>query len=296
MPTPDAAGSEPTAPSAREDTASASPSAAARLGAFVELARPGNVVMAGVGVLVGALVGAGLGGWAAIAKAAAATALVTGGGNALNDVTDRHIDRRAHPKRPIPSGRLSAQAATAAAVVAFLAALGLGAWVSWELFVLVAAAETLLVGYEGLWKARGLVGNVVVAALVGATFVAGAVAVDRLTWPVGFLAGLAFLANVAREVWKDLEDAPHDVDRATLPKRRGELANRLAQGLTVLAVGLSLMPFLVGFGGWPFALFVGLADSVFVAAVFAPTPAGAQRRSKQAMMVALIAFALGGVL
>jgi len=267
-----------------------------RAAALVELARPGNVLMAATGALVGALVAAGLGSWAAIAKAAGATGLVTAAGNALNDVTDRHVDERAHPERPIPSGRLSVRAGVIAAATGFGVALALAAWVSWPLVVVVAAAEVLLVGYEGLWKARGLVGNAVVAALVGATFVAGAVAVGDLTAPVGFLAGLAFLANVAREVWKDLEDADHDVDRATFSQRREDLAPRVAQGLTVGAVACSVLPFLVGFGGWPFALLVGLADAVFLAAVAAGTPAEAQRRSKQAMMVALLAFALGGVL
>jgi geranylgeranylglycerol-phosphate geranylgeranyltransferase len=267
------------------------------VGAVVELVRPGNVVMAGVGALVGALVAAGPGAWLSVAAAALATALVTAGGNAVNDVTDRRIDERAHPGRPIPSGRLSAKAASAIAAAAFALALGLAAGVSWPLVAVVAAAEVLLIGYEGLWKARGLVGNVVVASLVGATFVAGAVAVGRVTPPVGFLAGLAFLANVAREVWKDAEDADHDVDRATFARRHGEAtADRLASALTLGAVGLSVLALLVGFGGWVFALVVGLADAVFLAAVFAETPARAQRLSKRAMLAALVAFALGGTL
>lgn len=264
--------------------------------ALVELARPGNVIMAATGALVGALVAGGLGSWAAVAKAAAATALVTAGGNALNDVTDREIDRRAHPQRPIPSGRLSPRSATGLVAVGFLIALALAVWVSVELVAIVLAAEVLLVAYEAVWKARGLVGNLVVAALVGATFLAGAVAVGEITAPVGFLAGLAFLANVGREIWKDLEDAEHDVDRATFSQRWGEKAHRVAQGLTLGAVVLSVLPLLVGFGGWPYALVVGVADAVFLWAVFAEDAGEAQRFSKKAMVAALIAFALGGVL
>lgn len=276
----------------------ASPSWGQRLRGYLALARPGNVLMAATGALVGALVAAGLeAAWLPLAAAAAATGLVTAGGNALNDVTDREIDRQAHPERPIPSGLVDARNAVRAASVAFALALGLAAWVSWPLFGLVLAAEALLAGYEGLWKARGLAGNLVVAALVGATFLAGGLAVGRVTAPVGFLAGLAFLANVAREVWKDTEDAEHDVDRATFARRHGETpARRLAQALTVGAVALSLLPMLVGFGGWVFALLVGVADAVFLSAVFAPSAGRAQRLSKGAMLVALVAFALGGVL
>jgi geranylgeranylglycerol-phosphate geranylgeranyltransferase len=267
-----------------------------RAAALVELARPGNVLMAGVGALVGAIVAAGPGSWPATGAAALATGLVTGGGNALNDVTDRALDRRAHPQRPIPSGRLSTRAASLAAGVAFLLASGIAAWVSLELLGLVVAAEAVLIAYEGLAKDRVLVGNMVVAALVGATFLAGAVAVGELTAPVGFLAGLAFLANVAREIWKDDQDADHDVGRATFAQRYPRLAPRVAQAVTLGAIACSVLPLLAGFGGWPYALFVGLADAVFLAAVFADTSAIAQQRSKQAMMVALVAFALGGAL
>jgi geranylgeranylglycerol-phosphate geranylgeranyltransferase len=261
-----------------------------RAAALVELARPGNVLMAGVGALVGAIVAAGPGSWPATGAAALATGLVTGGGNALNDVTDRALDRRAHPQRPIPSGRLSTRAASLAAGVAFLLASGIAAWVSLELLGLVVAAEALLIAYEGLAKDRVLVGNLVMAAL------AGAVAVGELTGPVGFLAGLAFLANVAREIWKDDQDADHDVGRATFAQRYPRLAPRVAQAVTLGAIACSVLPLLAGFGGWPYALFVGLADAVFLAAVFADTSAIAQQRSKQAMMVALVAFALGGAL
>lgn len=254
--------------------------------------------MAGVGAIVGGLVaGAGSPEMAAVAKAAGATGLVVAGGNALNDVVDRRIDRGAHPGRPIPSGRLSARAAKVFVAISFAAALALGAWVSLALLGLVAVAEALLVAYEGIWKARGLVGNIVVALLVAATFIAGAVAVGTVTTPVGFLAGLAFLANVAREVWKDIEDIEHDVGRVTLARRWGPTrAGRLAQGLTIGAVVCSVVPLLVGFGGWAFAVLVGLADAAFLAAVFASSAARSQRIAKAAMVTALVAFALGGVL
>lgn len=275
----------------------ASPNLASRAGALVDLARPGNLLMAAIGALVGALVAAGPGQWLAVGLAAGATALVTAGGNALNDVVDREIDRRAHPERPIPSGRLDPQAASWFGAVCFLAAIGLAWPVNVRLLALVLAAEGLLVGYELVWKARGLVGNLVVAALVGATFVAGALAVGDLTLPVGFLAGLAFLANVAREAWKDIEDADHDEPRATLAQRWGpKRTHRWAQVVTLGAVALSPLPYLVGFGGWPYLAVVGLADVAFLAAVFAGSPARSQRLSKAAMVTALAAFVLGGTL
>lgn len=278
-------------------TGQATPTLGARIVGFVELARPPNVVMAAIGTLIGALVAGGPVLSAAVGLAALATGLVTAGGNALNDVTDRSIDARAHPQRPIPSGRVPARAAMALAAASFGIALAVAWWIDPVLFLVVVAAEAVLLVYEAYLKASGLAGNLVVAGLVAATFVAGALAVGRPGAPVGFLAGLSFLANVGREVWKDAEDAPHDEGRRTVAQRWGQpAAHRLAQAATLAAVVLSPLPFLVGYGGWPFLVTVLLADVGFLAAVLASEPARAQRSSKLSMIVALAAFGMGGIL
>lgn len=265
--------------------------------ALVELARPGNVVMAIVGAGIGATVATGAPFTVPVALAAAATALVTAGGNAVNDVTDRAVDETAHPDRPIPSGRLSARAGRVLAALAFAGALAAGWWATTGVFLLVLAAEAVLLVYEGWLKASGLAGNLVVASLVAATFVAGALAAGKVTAPVGFLAGLSLLANVGREVYKDIEDAAHDEGRRTIAHRWGpQRARRLAQAATLTGVALSPMPVVVGFGGWPYLAAVLVADAVFLAAVLAATPARSQRLSKLAMVLALVAFALGGIL
>lgn len=272
-------------------------STASRARALVELARPGNAAMAAVGALVGALVAVEAVPWRPVALAAGATALVTAGGNALNDAADRRVDRAAHPERPIPSGRASAGAAVALAAACFALALPMAWAAAPRVFLLVVAAEAGLLGYEGAWKARGLVGNAVVGLLVGATVVAGGLAAGRVTAPVGFLAALAMLSTVGREIDKDAEDAAHDRGRDTLAHRLGAVgARRVAAGFTLAAVALSAAPLVVGFGGWPFLALVALADLGFVAAVLQETPARAQRLSKAAMGVALVAFAVGGAL
>lgn len=167
-----------------------------------------------------------------------------------------------------------------------------GAWV----FLVVLAAEGGLLAYEMWWKARGLVGNVVVGVLVGGTFLVGALSVGGVSWPVGFLAGLAMLSTVGREVFKDAEDAVHDRERSTLAHRWGvEGAVWFGRGVTLLAVVLSPLPLLVGFGGWPFGVLVGLACVGFLGGVVAASPGRAQRFSKGGMVVALVAFAVGGL-
>lgn len=278
-------------------TSTGTPSLTEQTAGFVELARPGNVVMAIVGVAIGALVAAGRFEAAPVAWAALATALVTAGGNALNDVVDREIDRTAHPSRPIPSGRVSWRAALLVGAGSFGIALAAGWIVGPDLFLLVLGAEAALVVYEVYLKGFGLVGNVVVGGLVALTFVAGAIAAGSVPAPVGFLAGLSFLANVGREVFKDVQDAAHDRGRRTLAHRLGEpRATWVARVLTLAAVALSPAPYLIGFGGLYYLVPVALADAVFLSAAWTSDPERAQRRSKVAMVLALIAFSLGGLL
>lgn len=214
----------------------------------------------------------------------------------MNDVMDRRIDREAHPERPLARGALSARAALWVACGVFGVALFAGWWAGASVFLVVLFAEAGLLAYETRWKARGLVGNVVVGVLVAGTFVVGALAVGGVSWPVGFLAGLSLLATVGREAYKDAEDAVHDRGRETVAHRWGvEGALRWGDALTVLAVACSPLPLFVGFGGVPFGVVVVVANALFVGAVVAASPGSAQRLSKAAMVVALAAFAVGGV-
>ena len=265
---------------------------------LVELSRPGNVVMAALGAVIGAIVVAGADvPVLEVTLAAVATGLVVAGGNTFNDLTDRRTDELAHPHRPLPSGRVAARAALGFGVASFAIALALAVIVSIELLLVVAAAEAALAGYEVHLKAAGLVGNLVVAVLVGATFVAGGVAAGALTGPVVALAGLAFLANFGREVWKDLQDAPHDRGRRSIAVAWGERpARRTGQLATLAAVAISPVPYLLDFGGASYVALVAVADVVFLFAVFARAPERAQRLSKAAMLLALAGFAAGGVL
>ncbi len=263
---------------------------------LVRVARPGNVVMAGIGVLVGALVVGGPVTSLAVALTALATMLVTAAGNALNDLTDLAIDAQAHPERPLPAGQVSRGAVLGLALVGFLVALALGSLVSWPVAGIVALAEGIVIGYELALKRRGWIGNLVVALLVALTFIAGGLAVGHLSASVAFLAGAALSANVAREVWKDAEDAAHDIGRSTIARRWGQTtARRTGQAATVLAIVLSPLPLLVGFGGWPFLAAVLVADAIFLASLAVPAPAKAQRLSKAGMVAALIAFTVGAI-
>jgi geranylgeranylglycerol-phosphate geranylgeranyltransferase len=284
--------------------------------ALLQLARPLNCAIAGAATVAGYLLGGG-GPWWQGAAAFAATAAVTGAGNAFNDARDASLDRAAHPRRPIPSGALSVRAALATSGWLAAAAIALAALAGGLLLAAFAAATLLLLlAYELRLKAWGLPGNVAVALLTGATFPFGATAAG-LWWEagaaaqagavaVGVAAGMAALANLARELAKDLQDLEADRGhRTTFPMRAGRGAS---VALAIAAGGAAaLLPLLLGdaaalaFLLQPWALAAAgtallLADAYVLggAAAIRRSPAGGARALRIGMAWAVLAFlALG---
>lgn len=272
--------------------------------ARLEMMRPGNCLMAALGTLAGLAVA--LDGLPPLGKAVAAGAaafFVAAFGNVLNDLRDWRLDAVAHPGRPLPSGRL--RRSDAVASILFFAAFGL-----WEAFLaggvptlLFAGANLLaLLAYESWFKRVGLPGNVLVALLVASTFAFGAVAagVPPSGWGVlWLLMALAFLANVAREVLKDVEDLDADRgERTTLPLQAGPGAARIAAfALANAAVLLSVAAFVLRPEGWwpPWAALLAASDAAFVvgASLSWVDVGRAQRLLKLAMLLALAAFLAG---
>lgn len=272
-----------------------------RLPPAVALLRPGNALMTAAAVGAGGYVAtaAPLAPHApALAAAALAGFAFTGAGNALNDLRDRAIDTTAHPERPLVTGALTPRAAWALALG--LAALGTGAaFLAGPVPGLLALAAGLtLVAYEYGLKARGVPGNLTVAALTGLPFVLGAVVVGNPGSPIAWtLAGLAALATLGREILKDVQDMDaDDRRRTTLPHQVGApAARRVAAGALLAAVALSPVPFLAGEArlGLAYLALVALADAAFLAAALQRDPARASATAKGAMVMGLAAFVAG---
>ncbi|KAB1188519.1 MULTISPECIES: geranylgeranylglycerol-phosphate geranylgeranyltransferase [Haloferax] len=270
----------------------------ARASGFVELTRPGNAIAAGVLTFTGAFVaGATLSDTLAVVAAVLATVFATGAGNAVNDYFDRDIDRINRPDRPIPRG-----AVTAAEAKWFSVALFGGAVVSALVLPLVAIAIAVvnlvaLLAYTEFFKGLPGVGNVVVAALTGSTFLFGGAAIGN---PLGalVLCILAALATLTREIVKDVEDIAGDREEGlrTLPIVVGERPSLwLGVAVLVVAVAASAVPFLNGEFGLAYLGLVVPADGVMLVASAQSfeNPSVAQRRLKQGMLLASFAFIVG---
>lgn len=271
-----------------------------RLRGLVLLARPGNVIGAGVLTLVGAFVAAGTDELALSAAAIAATALGTAAGNAINDYFDREIDAINRPNRPIPSGLIAPKAAKYYAGGLFALAVFLTLALLPPAAIAIAAINlVLLTTYTQFFKATPGLGNAVVGFLVGSAIWFGGAAAGDLpaTLVIGLLAGLA---TFSREVLKDMEDIPGDRSEglATLPIRFGStLAWRVAVLAMVVGALISPIPYLDGTFG--LAYLIALVPALFVMGYGAfegrTQPGRGQRLLKVGMYLALLAFLLGRV-
>ena len=267
---------------------------------YLALTRPGNVVLTAVAVVAGSFIAAGdniLDFQVEIVIASLAAMMLVGGGNALNDYNDRESDKENHPNRPIPAGLISADEAliysrillsTGLLIVLFGLANKLP-------FIIALIGTITLISYENKLKALGLSGNLAVGFMSGAVFLyAGMVVNDP--GPTLWMFGLAFLATVAREIIKDIQDLEGDTDRFTLPARVGITKSLFVAGfLLVVSWSLSFtaIPQFNGIAGNAYAIGVSIANVTMLLG-FQNARNGdyfsGQKKIKQGMGVAMLAF------
>ena len=272
----------------------------------LRLLRPANLAVSFVGTVVGALVAQGqgfqvaVGLWTFAVLAGISTACVTAGGNVLNDLLDRDVDRVNHPDRPLVTGAVEVEFARGLVVALFV----VGLFVVLPVIALeplvgliLAAAVLSLVAYEFWLKAQGFVGNLVVAFLTAMVFLYGGAAAGDASVLLPF-AGMALFATLSREVIKDMEDIRGDVGRTTLPMRYGlPTAGTIARLFVASGIVLSLVPLawfvsVTSAVGIIYLVLVGAADAVFAVSVwYLPERLHhEQTMSKLAMAIALVAF------
>ena len=241
-----------------------------------------------------------------VVLAGVAAFLVTGAGNALNDYYDRDLDKKAHPERPLPSGEVTPKGAWNFAMVLFAVGLVISLLVNF-LCLLIAIVNTyVLFAYERKYKARGLSGNLSISYLTASVFLFGGASVLSFKFvPILFL--LALLANVGREITKDIEDVEADAKyRRTLPMTTSkEGAARTATRYIWLAVYFSFVPmfYLVVFPDLGlklilYLIIVVVADAIFIYSCrfVMKDPKRAQTLMKIGMAMAIVSFFICGLI
>jgi geranylgeranylglycerol-phosphate geranylgeranyltransferase len=270
---------------------------------FFKMLRPLNCTMAAFGAFVGySLASHAIQGGNGVGFAMLAAFIICGAGMAINDYFDRETDKRLHPNKPIPSGRIPPKTALAFSLVLF--ALGNAVAIAFLPLASVAIAIAftfLLMAYSAFLTRAKYLGNFVVASGTAFTLIFGASVLGNYA-VAAVLALAALFANLARELIKDLEDLEADRGhKKTLPMIVGiGPVNALVFAYYLLAIILVYVPVVLmapGLGPL-FAAVVSIANFVFLYS-FGETLkhdyARAQALAKGAMFIALLGFLLGVV-
>lgn len=262
--------------------------------ALLALARWPNAALAALGVAFGAW---WVGGWAAgggavtrVTLAALGAVALTAAANAWNDLADIDIDRLAHPERPLPAGHITPRTVRRFATAAAIAGVALTSASAPALGALSVLVLALMYAYSPWLKRTGLPGNIVVAVVASLPFLYGAWAVGRPRAAL-VLVLLAAPLHLAREVAKDLEDAPADAaSRYTLPVSAGTGVALAVLAVASLAFLLLLVPFATARPRFAAAALPAAGLVVYAAATAMRGHRGSPRVFKLAMLCAMAAF------
>ncbi len=293
------------------------------------MTRPLNCAMAALGAFIGMLVAVGLSFQDLFSLpallAVIAVFAITAAGNVINDYLDVEADKVNRPDRSIPSGRVSSNSALAFALALFALGNACAFMLNGLCLTLALINSALLVLYSFSLQHKVLVGNLVVAYMVGSVFLFGGAVFLKVELAL-MLTALAMLANVAREIVKDMEDMEGDkksflkkltskVSKASAPVAerfslttggvRMKYAERsmiiVAVASLMLAVVFSVLPYYYGILGLGYLAVVAVADAFFVSCIYSLSRevkrkkgyARISRRLKIGMLVAMLAFIAG---
>ena len=272
---------------------------------FFNIIRPANSIVAGLAAIVAYLIATGTI-VPGVILLMAVVILVTAAGNVINDYYDAEIDAINRPKRPIPSGTVTRNAALVYAGVLFILGIITSVFTSALCLVIALFNSALLVAYAARLKSTPFFGNAAVSYLSASIFLFGGAFAG---WD-GFVhmlpvAAITFLAMLARELLKDAEDI--EGDRAggadTLSIRIGVRKTALlAFVFTLAAIATSALPFF-WWGAWYLAG-IAIVDAIILVAAFRALGCTDSARLKEVrsttllkmgMFASLVVFTLSAV-
>lgn len=275
---------------------------------YIEILRPGNVIMAVIAIVLVAIIDHTIS--IPIILAMLAVFFEISAGNVINDYFDYKIDMINKPHRPIPSGRISLKTARNYAYLLFALGTICGFLISylnknWAAFIIVLVADIILYFYARTLKSTPLIGNLTVGFMTGLCFAFGGYAINNpqiiaTSWFLGFF---AFIMTTAREIVKDIEDMEGDKaeNAKTFPILYGaKLSASIA--FILIIVDCILCPLL--YFQHIFSIFylaiIAIAVIIFLYSGILiiknqdeKTAAKASKYLKRGMLIAFVAFAIG---
>jgi geranylgeranylglycerol-phosphate geranylgeranyltransferase len=232
---------------------------------ILQIIRPELPFAAGVCVVLGEIVA--LGGLPPLGEASLGFLcgfFISGSAIVLNDYFDLEVDRVNTPDRPLPAGLISPREAILLTIITAL--IGLAAALLLGIFAFFLCCLFWLIGclYNWKFKEAGLLGNLMVSANVGFTFILGGIAVgqpwDGMVW---CFALMAFLIDLGEEIAGDAMDIEGDKKRRSrsIGIMYGKsFALRLSAALFGLVILISWIPVLRGWAGASYLALIGITD------------------------------------
>ena len=269
---------------------------------YIEIIRPSIVFMSALGVITGAIISKADILFTLIASISAF--FIAGAGIVVNDIYDYETDKINFPNRPLPSKRMKKRNAAFYSIILFALGISLSYLINIYCFFLAFLNTILEVIYARNTKRMALIGNVFDSWFVASTFIFGYLAslnnffiIKESFAPILLVSLLAFISNMGREIFGDIEDIKGDkkAGMKTLPIITSEkFARKVASIFIILAIALSPLPFLFGFFSVAYLLIVFVADILFLYSLF-QEPRKNQKMTKIAMLLALLAFLFGSI-
>ncbi len=272
--------------------------------ALFKMARAGNIFIAIVTLTAGYFLSKGNFTVSSFIADVFAFAFAIAFGNIYNDLLDVETDKVNQPTRPIPSGKVSPFTAKVACLVCVVLTLAVAAIPKTQhqihlgfFFVILA----LLFLYDKFLKHIPLVKNVTVAFLCATPIIRAMFLSEARFEPLYAIAGFAFLFTLAREIFKDLEDADGDLKAgiATFPLIAGNKEAEILASLIIIFGILSIpMPVLLH---WFHPAFLFLLVPIvpiciwIIRKAFQKQYRVAQKTTKIAMVIGLVALVLNGL-
>ncbi len=234
---------------------------------LIQLFRPELPFSAGVCVFLGEIVA--LGRFPSLREATLGFAcgfFISGSALVSNDYFDLEVDKVNAPQRPLPSGVVSPAEALLFAAFAMLIGLVAAFTISAPAFIISIIFGIVGILYNWRYKQAGLLGNLMVAASVGITFILGGVTVGQPLNPiVWFFALTAFLIDFGEEIAGDAMDIEGDKKRASQSiaiKRGKSFALRISAGAFLLVFLISFIPYLMGWLGTAYLVTICAANTI----------------------------------
>ena len=230
-----------------------------KLLAHIKLFRPLNLTIGAVAVIITASILKNIDRVSVWLTAMLVVVCYNAAANAINDYFDLKTDRINRPKRPLVTGIVKPQTALILSIFLFGAGTVLALTLPLSAAIIaIAVALPLMVLYSIWLKGLPLAGNIVIAFILGITFLfVGAALGDVQTMIIPAL--LAFGLTLTRELIKDIADTEGDTKSGlkTFPvvvgvKQASQLAIMLAVAIAIGAVA----PYIFDYYNFWYIIFV----------------------------------------